>query len=74
MHVLWDMCIIILKELLNFGADVNRKSMDRTPLTAACVGRDLGIVKELIKVGADVNLNDGNKTPLTIACGIKKKG
>lgn len=72
--------IIVVKMLLNEGADVNLESGNTTPLISALRRPTyssfypdydknvMGLLKLLIKNGADVNLVTGNSTPLKVAC------
>ncbi|XP_062594112.1 ankyrin repeat domain-containing protein 17-like, partial [Saccostrea cucullata] len=67
--------LIMVRELLQKGADVNPKYVWKTPLITACKCRRLDVLKELLKFGAKVNFNPWHprkpnkyKTPLTVAC------
>ncbi|XP_061190483.1 uncharacterized protein LOC133198405 [Saccostrea echinata] len=67
--------LIVVKEVLQKGADVNPIFVWKTPLTIACKCRRLDVVKLLLKFGTNVNFNPWNtwtpdkyKTPLTVAC------
>ncbi|XP_062594111.1 uncharacterized protein LOC134255601 [Saccostrea cucullata] len=69
--------LIVVKELLEWGADIHPKFVFKTPLTVACEYEHLNIVKELLKFGTNVNFNPWYtnirspfqyRTPLMAAC------
>ena len=53
---------MLIKMLIDHGADVNRTGYDNmTPLVAAVKrGREISLIKLLLKAGADVNIRDDN--------------
>jgi len=61
----------IVKYLVEHGANVNKKTIDNTPLINACNKGNESMVKYLVEHGADVNFGTRYKTPLNSAC---KKG
>ena len=58
--------IPMVKLLLQYGADVNRRRNYRTPLDAAIEAKKLSMIKFLLKAGANVNAK-GYLTPLVRA-------
>ncbi|XP_061190555.1 uncharacterized protein LOC133198482 [Saccostrea echinata] len=60
--------VIVVKELLMAGADVNQQGKRTTPLIAACMYGHMDVVKKLREAGADVNVEVCGDIPLTAAC------
>jgi len=58
--------IIIIKYLIDLGADINSKdNYCRTPMLNACSKGNESVVKYLVKLGVDINKKDiyDKKTP-----------